>query len=831
MSFKKVIACGLIATLVLTSNGPAGTALAAKKMSLSKKTATVTDGKTTTLKVKNASKTVKWSTSNKKVATVTASGKKKATAKIKGVSAGKATITAKVGSKKLSCKVTVKKAKSQIKSVAIDPLDTSCVVLTMKKATPVNVSDLVVAKKNYKEGAYNYKPTIKTIASADQITYRIYLDSTFTKGDWIKVTYNKNDSVEKQYLNKVYGYTTDEYIKKGELTKENASQYFDNMVGTVKYSLANGSMPAGMVLNTKRGVIKGIPTTAGSYVFKIKATDELGRSATATLTYNIYDETVLFAPEVYTGVRLDDYLDAVKGDTTINVPGETYYSSATIHPYGGSGKYTYTLDTPDIANVRLSTDVKDENGQAYKKNASTSELLIPYEITEGEHLYAITVTDSQNSTLSTKMFVHVSATAYYNTSGVATDTIEAALSGNELYFYPVGSTSADSYISKREFEKITEDGYVYYDVDFKDYTARIGSSDDANALMGNKKGTYSTELPAGEYIVKIHSDADGIDYQMNDHIVVSKDDIHPVKAPIRFYSVNALAKYANGNPVANSKVYFEMKDRQYETSILSNMSFNVTTDANGTFVASLPANKYAAYIIDSDGNRQYFTQDIEVTDKNIEVSNFALSIERYTVEGAVSRTSGGDNEPSLMKNTTLRLYNAKGSYSEIETDESGNYKVGLPGNSTYIVKVQISNVWHTIGTIAVTNQNLSGQNFIYNFHTEIAYAPALTLGTDMPFAISGGAIAVAKFDVTESGNSYKFTMKGNYVDKMSIYVLDSSGYVEQSSYNTYTSSAYMNANLSKGTYYVFAIPEITSSDDSSKYSIASGDYVMKVEKN
>ena len=207
--FNKAVACGLAVTLVMTCNGPSDTALAAKKVSLSKKTVTVTVGKTATVKVKNASKTVKWSTNKKKVATVSASGKKKATAKIKGVSAGKATITAKVGSKKLKCSVTVKKAVSKIKTVTVDPLDTSCVVLTMKKATAVNVSDLVVAKKNYKEGSYNYKPTIKTIASADQITYRIYLDSSISKGDWLKVTYNKTDSVEQQYISKVSGFSTD----------------------------------------------------------------------------------------------------------------------------------------------------------------------------------------------------------------------------------------------------------------------------------------------------------------------------------------------------------------------------------------------------------------------------------------------------------------------------------------------------------------------------------------------------------------------------------------------------------------------------------------------
>lgn len=77
--------------------------VAAPKPTLSATSKTLTKGKAFTLKVKNAGKAkVKWTSSNKKVATVSKVGK--VTAK----KAGKATITAKVGKKKLTCKVTVK---------------------------------------------------------------------------------------------------------------------------------------------------------------------------------------------------------------------------------------------------------------------------------------------------------------------------------------------------------------------------------------------------------------------------------------------------------------------------------------------------------------------------------------------------------------------------------------------------------------------------------------------------------------------------------------------------------------------------------------------------
>ena len=85
------------------------TVYAAKTVTISRKSATLKVGQITNLSVKNTSKKAKWSTSNKKVATVNQSGK--VVAKKKGT----ATITAKIGSKSYKCKVTVKSSGSSKK--------------------------------------------------------------------------------------------------------------------------------------------------------------------------------------------------------------------------------------------------------------------------------------------------------------------------------------------------------------------------------------------------------------------------------------------------------------------------------------------------------------------------------------------------------------------------------------------------------------------------------------------------------------------------------------------------------------------------------------------
>ena len=114
---KKILAfvCALSMVAGLIAYTPQD-ASAAKKLKLSKTKATIDVGKTVTVKVKNGTKKTKvtWKINDKKIAKITnktAKGKK-AQAKVKGVKAGKATLTASYKSgkktKKLSCKITVR---------------------------------------------------------------------------------------------------------------------------------------------------------------------------------------------------------------------------------------------------------------------------------------------------------------------------------------------------------------------------------------------------------------------------------------------------------------------------------------------------------------------------------------------------------------------------------------------------------------------------------------------------------------------------------------------------------------------------------------------------
>lgn len=106
-------------------------------------------GDTYTLKVTGTSKTVKWSSSRKSVAAVTQKGKVSAKAE------GNATITAKYGRKKLTCKITVKSrssSKDVVKNIAYELFDIGDgVVAILKNNNDVTIS--VSAKLvYYKDG-------------------------------------------------------------------------------------------------------------------------------------------------------------------------------------------------------------------------------------------------------------------------------------------------------------------------------------------------------------------------------------------------------------------------------------------------------------------------------------------------------------------------------------------------------------------------------------------------------------------------------------------------------------------------------------------------------
>ncbi len=134
---------------------------AAGKVKINKASTTLYVGKTTTLKISGTSKSIKWSTSNKVIATVSSKGK--VTAKKKGT----AIITAKVGKKAYKCKVMVKNPCLNAKKKSMEAGKTYTLKLTGATAKKYTSSNRNVATVNDKGKITAVNPGTATITCTD----------------------------------------------------------------------------------------------------------------------------------------------------------------------------------------------------------------------------------------------------------------------------------------------------------------------------------------------------------------------------------------------------------------------------------------------------------------------------------------------------------------------------------------------------------------------------------------------------------------------------------------------------------------------------------------
>lgn len=125
-----VLVCSLVAGITVPVS-------AAKKMKLSSKKITLKVGQKKKLEVKNTAKKVKWSIkSGKKY--ISLSGKKKTSVVVKAKKQGKAVVLAKIGNKKLTCQVTIKKADTK-KPVVPTTAPTATVTPAVPTSTPAGI--------------------------------------------------------------------------------------------------------------------------------------------------------------------------------------------------------------------------------------------------------------------------------------------------------------------------------------------------------------------------------------------------------------------------------------------------------------------------------------------------------------------------------------------------------------------------------------------------------------------------------------------------------------------------------------------------------------------
>ena len=213
MERKGVVSLLLAFILLFGAAGNVLEANAASKVKLNKTKATITVGKTVTLKVKNTKKKVKWSSSNKRIATVSSKGK------VKGKKAGKVTITAKIGKKKYKCKVTVKKKTTKRKPANAATEQTTSTTTEQntdkqpgeEQQTPGNPS---TATTNYNAGEYSI-----TKSHSGEGTFYDRISTGAANLDYMESSYYTAAMNNEDYMNGLAGAYIEVTDKDGDKVK------------------------------------------------------------------------------------------------------------------------------------------------------------------------------------------------------------------------------------------------------------------------------------------------------------------------------------------------------------------------------------------------------------------------------------------------------------------------------------------------------------------------------------------------------------------------------------------------------------------------------------
>ncbi len=452
-----------------------------KKPKLNKTKLTLAVGKTAKLKVKNTKKKVKWSSSKKKIASVSKKGK------VKGKKAGKTTITAKVGSKKLKCKVTVKAKKNptatpisnrnatvtatpastatstpqiqatatpqvqatatpqgtvqptvtpaiqeekgnRIESLRIEALGVAEVKLAQKQE--LTLTDFSLMTKAYESGSYSeVLSDVQGVVTTDNITYRVlFTDDCMYWGCRLKVTvFNlEGTGTDSMEVNVNLPCSNTVYLRYHAPAGQQFSgsyDWYDSYDAAGRLKVKSAKLPKGMSYSVDYQRIKFNGTP----------------SEAGTCIGDVVCEDEL--GHTYTlniGWMMDneDTISAWAMPMTRTYTGKDVKVSYKFYVEGGSGSYTYEVPQ-DVSGA----DISVVSGKIEATFSKPGTYNIPIKVTDAED-------DSIYTTLDWKAVI--TDTKKVTVNPLLAD--DSKLNDEELhvFFLPGGAASADEYISLNE---------------------------------------------------------------------------------------------------------------------------------------------------------------------------------------------------------------------------------------------------------------------------------------------------------------------------------------------------------------------------------------------
>ncbi len=290
--------------------------------------------KKTVLPSAGSYKAVKWTTSNKKVATVSSAGV------VKGVAAGTATIKAtsvEGSSKSASCKVKVLSADA-VSIAEASVLSEDTVRVTLDRAKTLNPSQIVVQGKRYSYGKYNTKYTIRKLRNYDNKTYDITLNTDYysiSKDSYVKITIstlpgNGTKTMETQAVFvKNAAPVNQKWIALVGDSCQKTVDLSEYCIGNISYRLT-GSVP-GIACRQKNNML----VFSGIYQSVVPG---------ATITVEAADETGnVVKQQIEIAVGNETNLVGTAPDLTI-LTGERLVQKSFASALGGSGNYSFSAE-------------------------------------------------------------------------------------------------------------------------------------------------------------------------------------------------------------------------------------------------------------------------------------------------------------------------------------------------------------------------------------------------------------------------------------------------------------------------------------------------------
>ncbi len=486
---------------------------AVNKVTMDAKSATVAVGDTQKLAAKvtpskNVCKILQWTTSNKKVATVTAKGV------VKGVSEGTATITAKAvdgSGKKATCKVTVGAGIVNV-SVPISKV----VRVELSNAKTFTAANFVVQNKRTPDGKYTTKEGIEKVETKDGgKTYDIVLDemSRIESETYVKVTIDalKGTKSKEVFVGSLYGDVCDETTTTQRVSGMQNETYettweLDNVVrptGMIKYSVSG--VPEGLkVYISKSGTrvkVKGkFKNVENGTKAVLTGVDETGKEFKKNYVFYVGSEIVI------TGNILDQtVLSYIPKNTTTKeeASGYSFGHKITASSWGvitgGSGSYKYSA-TGLPMNVSM-----DETGDMFiEKDADGNKL----PVAAGTYAVSVTVTDTLNPAISAVLPFTLNVVEGVTLTGTVRDAAGATVKKISV----VGESKIDVYGRETSFDVETkEDGTYKVRVIPGEYSEYIYFDTAYDNSIGNvyTEGTVTKDFTLPLYCVTFTTGIEG----------------------------------------------------------------------------------------------------------------------------------------------------------------------------------------------------------------------------------------------------------------------------------------------------------------------------------